>query len=69
MNKKKSKSNEEEYFLFYKYKNDLLRLTEKFNCVVEDTADFWKFVQKYEDIERKKQITSTVRKDKIKNVG
>lgn len=39
---------------FYSYRSDLGRLIEKLNHVIENTNDFWAFVQKYEEVERKK---------------
>lgn len=46
--------NEEHFFAFHVYKNELNRVIDRLHHVVEDTADFWKFVQKYEEVERKK---------------
>lgn len=59
MSNKRHKSHKDENFFFHAYRNDLTRLVEKFNTVLEDSNDFWKFVQKYEDVERKK-LTSDV---------
>lgn len=54
----KMNKTEDTYFAFHSYRNDLSRLLDKFNHVIEDTADFWKFVQKYEDVELKKPASS-----------
>ena len=50
----KSKT-EEQFFAFHAYRNDLARILDKFNHVIEDLTDFWRFVFKYEEVERKKQ--------------
>lgn len=43
---------------FYAYRSELARLLEKLNNVIENTGDFWAFVQKYEQVERKKSRTN-----------
>lgn len=50
---------DESFFAFHVYKNELSRVLERLNHVIEDTVDFWKFVQKYEEVERKRPMAST----------
>lgn len=50
------------FFSFSFYRHDLSRLLDKFSYIIEDTTDFWKFVQKYEDVERKKTASSNFTK-------
>ncbi len=57
MSRKVKEFQSEEYFSIHAHKNDLARLVDKFGSILEDVADFWKFVQKYEDVERKKKST------------
>ena len=51
---RKMSRNDEQFFAFHSYRNELSRVIERLNHVIEDTHDFWKFVQKYEEVERKK---------------
>lgn len=54
MSRKSDDSSRNEFFSLHAYQTELSRLVYKFSYVLEDVADFWKFVQKYEDVERKK---------------
>lgn len=54
MSRRNDDSSRNEFFSLHTYRAELSRLVDKFSYVLEDVADFWKFVQKYEDVERKK---------------
>ncbi|XP_065221924.1 probable ATP-dependent RNA helicase DHX34 [Planococcus citri] len=54
-----SRKRHDHHIEFYSYRSDLSRLVEKFQHVIENVSDFWAFVQKYEEVERKKASKNT----------
>ncbi|KAK7573392.1 hypothetical protein V9T40_010583 [Parthenolecanium corni] len=58
-----------EFFSLHSYRTELSRLVDKFSYVLEDVVDFWKFVQKYEDVERKKTTSRQQATEEPKHSG
>lgn len=52
--KRHDQRDQTDHIEFYSYRTDLTRLIEKLHHVIENIPDFWAFVQKYEEVERKK---------------